>query len=171
MGLIGPIVAAPYSLVKMYAELLVKDISAADFARKPRGIDANSPAFNFGHLSNYPDRALELLGRNDLARPDPRYVEWFSAGKPCLDDPDCKVYPGKDEIMARFYDRYAVAASVVAEASDELLGSANPSASERMRALFPKLGMMCAFILDGHCQTHLGQVSVWRRCMGMPPAN
>lgn len=170
MGLIGPTVAAPYGLVKAYAELLVKDIPAGDFAKKPKGIDANSPAFNFGHLCVYPDRLLEMLGRMELMKPDPRYAEWFAAGKVCVDDPECKVYPGKDEIMSRFFDRYGAAAAAVSEASDEVLRAPNPSQNERMRSLFPQMGMMCAFLLDGHCQTHLGQVSVWRRCMGLPSA-
>lgn len=170
MGHIAQIVTAPFVLSRLYAEGVTKGIKAENFARKPEGIDLNHPAFNFGHLAVYPDRILEMLGRSDLARPDQKYIDWFSAGKPCLDDPGCKVYPGMEEIMVRFYERYDTVVEVVRACDDDVLLQPNPSQSERMRTFFPSLGMMLSFLLDGHCQTHIGQVSAWRRCMGLPSA-
>ena len=40
----------------------------------------------------------------------------------------------------------------------------------RSRELFPTLGAVVAFYLAGHVMNHLGQLSAWRRCIGLPPA-
>jgi hypothetical protein len=39
-----------------------------------------------------------------------------------------------------------------------------------MKTLFPTVGAMLAFYMDGHVLMHMGQVSAWRRMQGMPPA-
>jgi hypothetical protein len=39
-----------------------------------------------------------------------------------------------------------------------------------MRDLFPTIGAAINFYLIGHVQVHLGQISAWRRGMGLPPA-
>lgn len=170
MGHIGEIITAPFTLSKMYAEGLTKDITPENFRRKPKGIDTNSPAFNIGHLCVYPERILAMIGREDLARPDQRYADLFSAGKPGLDDPDGTLYPPMGEIMARFYQRYGVTVEAVRGVDEAVFQKPNPSANENFRKMLPTVGMVVAFLLDGHCQSHLGQVSAWRRCMGMGPA-
>ncbi|MFM9958248.1 MAG: DinB family protein [Phycisphaerales bacterium] len=170
MGHIAEIITGPFTLSRMYAEGLVKDIPADKFRRKPDGIDVNSPAFNFGHLAVYPERILTMIGREDLALKDTRYADLFSAGKPGLDDPDGTVYPAMGEIMSRFYERYAVAVETARTVDESVFQKPNPSANENFRKMLPTVGLVVAFLLDGHCQTHLGQVSAWRRCMGMAAA-
>lgn len=171
MGQTGEIIAAPFTVAKMYAEGLVKDITPENFRRKPKGIDVNSPAFNFGHLAVYPERILAMIGREELALKDTTYADLFSAGKPGLDDPDGSAYPPMGEIMDRFFTRYGVAVEAVRGLRDEsVLQKPNPSQNENFRKMLPTVGMVVAFLLDGHCQSHLGQVSAWRRCMGMGPA-
>ena len=43
----------------------------------------------------------------------------------------------------------------------------NPTAG-RARELFPTIGAVVAFYLAGHVLNHLGQLSTWRRCIGLP---
>ncbi|MBL0927680.1 MAG: DinB family protein [Phycisphaerales bacterium] len=153
-----------------YADTLAKDIKPGDFGRKPRGIDTNSPAFIFGHLGLYPERMLKFIGREDLARPDQRLEDLFAAGKPCLDDPEGKAYPPMNDLLRRFRERHEVLLAELAKLDDAALLKPNPSPNERMRQLFPTIAAMVAFMLGGHIMMHLGQLSAWRRCMGMPSA-
>jgi hypothetical protein len=151
-----------------FADLLVKDIPASEFARQPAGVKMNSPAFCFGHLSLYPERAFELIGRPDLAKPDAKWVELFTAGKECFDDPSGSVYPPMQEILDRFRSRHRALMDTLPGVSDEVLMRTNPN--ERMREWLPTTGSMIGFIVSGHAMSHLGQVSAWRRMKGLGSA-
>jgi hypothetical protein len=159
----------------IYADALLKNITAETFAHMPSkaasdgaGRDVNSPAFNIGHLATYPDlRILPLLGRDDLVRPLPFSADLFKAGAPCVDQPG--LYPHKDLIVATFNGRYRAAIDALATVSDEHFARQNPMEG-RMRELFPTIGSAVAFLLVGHPQSHLGQISVWRRLMGLGSA-
>ncbi|MDX2116319.1 MAG: DinB family protein [Planctomycetota bacterium] len=169
MTSIGSKILVPLNRFSLgYAQALLKDIKPADFARQPKGIDTNHPAFVFGHLAIYPDRLLEMLGRADLARPDAHYVDLFAAGKPCTDDPQGKIYPEMEQIVARFNTRYEALNPVLAEIPNEVFEGVNPN--EKHRDRFPTLGMFTAFLVGSHIMMHMGQVSAWRRCMGLPSA-
>jgi uncharacterized damage-inducible protein DinB len=45
-----------------------------------------------------------------------------------------------------------------------------PTAHEGYAKIFPVTGPTLIFMLNNHTMMHLGQVSTWRRCMGLPPA-
>ena len=158
-------------LALQYADALLKGITAETFAHMPirgAGRDINSPAFNFGHLAIYPDlRILPLLGRDDLVRPLPFSADLFKAGAPCVDQPG--LYPAMDVIVSTFQTRYRAALEALQGVSDELLARPNPTEG-RSRELFPLIGSAMVFLFVGHTQSHLGQVSVWRRMMGLGSA-
>lgn len=149
-----------------YADILLKDIKAETFARKPDAIDTNHPAFVYGHLALYPERLLDLIGQGSLAQPDQKFMDAFAAGKPCIDDSEGTVYPAMDAIVARFRLRHEAVLSPLADAPDEVFARTNPN--EKMRDRFPTIGMLCTFLVNGHIMMHLGQISAWRRCMGLP---
>lgn len=174
MGTIGPIIASGAGLAPMYAERLLKEIPPHDFARfaRPGGalVTSNHPAFVYGHLALYPAKVLERLGQPPgAAAARPEWEAVFKNGVECQDDPQGTIYPPMDVITGWFFAGYKLALGAVAAAPDELLAGPNP-AEGRMRELFPTLGAMLIFYLDGHVQSHLGQVSAWRRMMGLPPA-
>lgn len=154
-----------------YADALVKTIPADRFDHMPSkgaGSEVNSPAFNLGHLSIYPDlRILPLLGRDDLVKPLPYSADLFKAGTPCVEEPGR--YPNKDLIVSTFVDRYRAAIDALESVSDERYLLPNP-VEGRMRELFPHIGSAVTFLLVGHTQSHLGQISVWRRLMGLGSA-
>ncbi|MDZ4754942.1 MAG: hypothetical protein SGJ11_10670 [Phycisphaerae bacterium] len=159
-----------------YAEALLKGITPETFAHMPSkdaskggtGKDINSPAFNIGHLSIYPDlRILPLLGREDLVRPMPYSIDQFKAGAPCI---DCGIgepgaYPSMDVIVATYFDRYRAVLDVLPSVADSMTARENPLEG-RMREIFPTVGAVVTFLLVGHPQAHLGQISIWRRLMG-----
>lgn len=165
----GPGVLVPLARFSLsYADLLLKDVRATDFAKKPKGIDTNHGAFVYGHLANYPDRLCELVGQPHHAKPDQKFVDLFAAGKPCLDDADGTIYPAMEVIVSRFKSRHEAVLSVLAETPDEVFGRANPN--ERMKERFPTIAIACNFLVSGHMMLHLGQMSAWRRCMGLASA-
>ena len=159
-----------------YAEQLVTSIPAEMFATMPlqsKGKDGatselNSAAFNIGHLSIYGDRVCTLLGRTDLVKPMPYSVDLFKNGAPCLGTPGA--YPGKDLLVSTFFERQRLAIDALLSVDDKAMRAENP-AEGRMKEMFPTIGSAVAFLLDGHVQMHLGQISAWRRVMGLGSAS
>lgn len=174
MGRLGEIVAAPGRMALLYTERLIAGVTAENFGRfaRPGGtvVKSNHPAFVFGHLALYPQRVLTLLGLpvGETAVPA-NYESLFKDGVECRDDAERNIYPGKDELIQRFTDGYKAATAAIAAAPDEKLLAINPTEG-RSRELFPTLGAALSFYVAGHPQMHLGQVSAWRRMMGLSPA-
>ena len=171
MATIGPILAASGKLGLGYAELLLKDIRPDQFARlaRPGGviIQSNHPAFAFGHLSLYPQRVMQLVGQplGETATP-PAWDELFKAGCECRDDADGAIYPPMAEVSNKFFAAYKTAIGAIASADDAIMHKENP-AEGRMKELFPTIGAALGFFVGGHVQMHLGQISAWRRAVGL----
>lgn len=156
-----------------YAERLLKDIPPALSARKPQvngtTIDCNHPVFIFGHLALYPAIVAQLGGlSNEGVTVPANWAALFQMGVECKDDPKGDMYPGIAEVsesffsgMRRMIERIP---SMTSEKFHEVLE--NPSRRER----FGNVGAFTAYVLLAHPQTHLGQLSVWRRCVGLAAA-
>lgn len=153
-----------------FGEILLCGVEAADFGRKPAGIDMNCPAFIYGHLSLYPDRLLAMVGREDLARPaDPSWQELFAAGKACQDDQDGAIYPPMDAITSAFRDRHEVLLGALAGVDESVFDRENPLAGMRDRGI-TTIGGAATFMLTSHLMVHFGQMSAWRRAFGLGSA-
>jgi hypothetical protein len=173
MAAIGNILVDASSVAMRYAKRLTSDIPSEKFGRlaTPGGvlIQSNHPAFVIGHLALYPSKAMHLLKLDPGAtNPSERFVAVFSKDSSCIDDSSGTTYPAKDELLQFFDQAYTAVRQAIREASDELLLSATADDSP-MKSLFPTVGAMLAFYIDGHVLMHLGQVSAWRRMQGMPP--
>ncbi len=174
MAEFGEVLAAGANPAVLSARRLLNGVTQQNYARlaAPGGhvIHSNHAAFVLGHLALYPAKVLARLGRppGDTACPD-SWPGLFEAGAECRDDPDRKIYPPLEELTARFFAGYEAAAKAVAGADDAVLLSPNPTEG-RSRELFPTIGAMISFYLCGHVMNHLGQLSAWRRCIGLPPA-
>ena len=170
---IGPMFAASGKLGMGYAEKLLTDVKPADFAKFARigdtVIESNHPAFILGHLCLYPTRIFNDLDV-DLAdkAPPTAFQQLFSHEAKCLDDPDCTIYPAKDEIVSVMRTGYAAAIELLESTDDEAFCADNPI--ERLRDRFPTKGAAHGFYVGGHIMMHLGQFSAWRRAMGMGAA-
>lgn len=174
MGQYGAMIAASGSLALVYSERLMAGLTQQNYARfaRPGGVElrSNHPAFILGHLCIYPQRILQQLGLvTDAAKVPAAYEPLFKNGVECQDDPQGKIYPPLDEIQGNYFKGYRAAINAVAEASDQKLLELNPLEG-RMRELFPTLGAAFTFYLAGHTQSHLGQLSAWRRAQGLAPA-
>jgi hypothetical protein len=172
MGQVANAILAPSRLCRMNAENLLKGITPEQFARfaAPGGVvvQSNHPAFVYGHLSLYFPRALTVLGQPAFANP-PMFEELFAAGKPCVDDPEGTKYPKMDAVLSHFNNGYEAAVAAVSKATDAELAKQNPIEG-RSRDLFPTAGDALNFYLNAHVMLHLGQVSAWRRMVGLGSA-
>lgn len=171
---IGNIIADSLSLGMGYAERLQKDIEPAQFARFARNGDdaivSNHPAFVYGHLSLYPSRMIEQLGEDASAwSPSEDYTSVFSKDATCKDDPDGSIYPPMDEVLAKFTGAYEAIRELLRSTNDEKFMLPNPQGG-RMLELFPTVGSMHTFYAGGHFMIHMGQLSAWRRMVGLGAA-
>ena len=173
LPLIGQIIADSARLGLGYSERLLQDVQPDQFARLARlgetTIRSNHPAFIFGHLSLYACRIVRDLGENaESITPSDSYMRLFSKDATCVDDPDGTVYPPMQEVIDRFFSGYRTVIETVERAGDETFARENPN--EAMRGKFSTIGSMHAFYLGGHVSLHLGQLSAWRRAMGLGAA-
>ena len=163
-------------MTRMYAERLSKGITPEMAARKPSWgyegaeIDCNHATFCYGHLAIYPARIFTLAGKDaKVVAVDPKFEALFKAGATCVDDPHASVYPHWEKVASMFFHGYDKAIEVAAKMDDKLLATAHPDPAVRER--FPTIGAATNFLLNNHVMMHLGQVSTWRRAMGLPAAN
>ncbi|MCA9307094.1 MAG: DinB family protein [Phycisphaerales bacterium] len=166
MPALPEIVLPSARLVLMYSDMLVKDIPAEQFGVVPEGVNCNSPAYNYGHMALYADMCCDVLGRKDLFKNDAKWKELYEFGAKSEADPAGKRYGRKDELLARFKERQETAMRAFAEATPEALDAPMPEGM--MGDVMKTKGAMAAFMLTGHPFGHLGQISTWRRCMGLP---
>lgn len=173
--LIAPAILPAGRLAMHYGTEMIKGVDPKQFARLAPGeggkrVKSNHPAWVYGHLSNYPGRALELLGHPDAKKHvDERYQALFKNGTECLDDPEGTIYPPMQEIMKRWESGYKALFAILEQTPDEVYQRENP-AEGRFKEVMPTLGAVAGFIAGAHQMSHLGQVSAWRRFMGLPPA-
>jgi hypothetical protein len=169
----GPMIAASARLGLGYAERLLKDVPPEQFARFARigetVIESNHPAFIYGHLSLYAPRIIEQLGGDPGAiMPPSNFESLFSQAATCVDDPDGSIYPPMAEVTSILLDGYRAVVDALEQADDAAFTAENPI--ERMRDKFPTKGAMHAFYVGGHFMLHMGQMSAWRRAIGLGPA-
>lgn len=170
MGFVADMILSSAKRSRAYAERLLKDVAPAQFARKPCPggvtIDTNHPAFVYGHLVLYPHRIMTIAGQDGSAiAPPGGWEDLFKAGVPCQDDPEGTIYPSMEQITAHFFRATDAALNAVAALPDDAFGAVNPEA--RSREFLPTVGNAALFLLNNHVMMHLGQVSAWRRCIGL----
>ena len=171
---IGHMIAASCELGVSYAERLLKDVPAKEFARfaSPGGqmVTSNHAAFVLGHLSLYAPRIVEHLGGDMTGiKPPGTFEGLFAKDVTCQDDPDGTIYPDQSVIVDTFFRGHRAAIDTLRSTGDAVFLEANP-VSGPIRERFPTKGAMHAFYVGGHLMVHLGQLSAWRRMIGLGAA-
>ena len=168
----GNLIADSLALSIAYAERLTEGIPAESFGSfaRPGGqiVQSNHPAFVMGHLSLYAPSIMHDIGGDAIEVPE-GFEGLFSKDAQCEDDPGHTIYPPMDMIVDAYLRGYRQVEQELRQTPDEILSKANPTPG-RLGELFPTLGSMHAFYVGGHSMIHLGQLSAWRRMMGMSPA-
>lgn len=144
-----------------YLQEQVADVSASDMAAQPNGI-INHPAWVIGHLTY----ACQLLGGIAGLK------EWLPEDWAKLYGPgsvpvaDARLYETKDQALAMLADAQSRITQAVAGLNDSQLDE--PFPDESYRDVFPTIRHALTQVLIGHTANHIGQISVWRRAMGLP---
>ena len=150
-----------YEMNLKRAGQLVADLSDEQMAAQPAGV-INHPAWTLGHLGATSDALagssgyVHISGRVAGSMQDGWYPERESRR---LSRPRSSSWSSSARSMS--------GAGAMAEADAERLQQ--PTA-ERMRARFPTVGDFAAALMTVHEGNHLGQVTAWRRAMGLGPA-
>lgn len=127
----------------------------------------NHPTFTLGHLAIYPALMAELLHvPSKVVEVPENYPTLFKIGTPCVDDPEGSVYPALSELAEHFFKGMHYIIGVLPTISEEVL--AEPLQDQGRRERFGSVGPFVAYLLTAHPMTHLGQLSAWRRCVGLP---
>ncbi len=157
-----------YSFNLMYAQKLLDGIADDQMTVQPT-VDGhtlkNHPAWIIGHLANTSAGFGTMLLGVESQQPD-GWQEKFGAGSEPV--ADASQYPDKQSLADKLADVHAFVAESFKNVDDARLAEPNPA--ERLAQVFPTIGEMITFVLTSHEATHLGQLSTWRRAMGLPSA-
>ncbi|MEM1109932.1 MAG: DinB family protein [Planctomycetota bacterium] len=142
-----------------YGDQLLEGIAAEDFCRQPVP-GMNHPAWIIGHLATAADsHAGEAGGQPELHGWDKQFGFASELSSDLTD------YPGKDELVKAWHDANDRFIDAVSSASPEVL--AGPTRGP-LGEMLPQVSDFLAFSLTAHTSLHLGQLSAWRRAVGMP---
>lgn len=171
MATTGKTIAAAGQFTVNFAEAMLKDVTPAMFARQPelggKKIICNHPAWVYGHNAVYASRMMELMGLPLGVTAKPAgYDDLFKNGTECKDDPTGTIYPKMDELAPYMINAYKAVLAALPTVSDAVFLQPNPGTG-RFAEMLPTVGGVVTFLLTGHPMSHLGQVSTWRRCMGL----
>jgi len=145
-----------------YCRLLVADIPDDRMAEQPvPGV--NHPAWILGHLAYSANAGLALLGTTKIFP-----TEWEPLFAPASKVTASRSnYPSKEELIEAIDKGFALLRETASNADDEHLSQ--PTTNPRMKDGLPEARDRVAFLLTGHLGVHLGQLSSWRRMIGLPP--
>ena len=148
---------------RRYLSMLVDDVPEEQMCAQAGGV-VNHPAWHLGHLAFVTDRFGSALGAESTME-----ASWEKLFAPrSTPVADRAVYPSKAELLARLDDRRVAAQRAFLVATPQQLAQANPIV--RLAGALPTIGHLAVFGFHVHESTHLGQLAVWRRVMGMPMA-
>lgn len=144
-----------------YARGLVADLSPASWTAQPvADVRINHPAWILCHLNVYAPICSAMLRDEPFADP---IGHRFGQRSEVSENPE--EYPPGATVLREFEALHADAEHALSGASPEVFGASNPL--DRWRGVNPTIGDMLVTLMVKHESGHLGQLSAWRRAMGM----
>jgi uncharacterized damage-inducible protein DinB len=145
-----------------YAQRLVADLAPAQFLAQPvPGRVLNHPAWVLSHLNVYAPICSAMIRGEPFDDPAPHPHGQKSAP---LADPGDYAAPG--ELVSTYRALHDAAQAALEQSVADDLARPNPIA--RWREVHPTVGDMLVTLMVKHESGHLGQLSAWRRAMGLP---
>jgi len=143
-----------------YLRRLVADVPNDLLTRQPAGA-VNHPAWVIGHLVYSCEAIGGEIGLTPWLASD--WKSRFGTGSTPVEDR--AAYPEKEALLAALRDGQRRLAERLTVVGNE--GMAAPLPDVRYRSVFPTVGHAVLHILTAHAAGHVGQVTVWRRVMGL----
>ncbi len=155
-----------------YAKKLVEDLTEEQMTTIPGNGFENHPAFTLGHLVS----GMSLMVIDDISEvkkpgfmPD-GWKELFlrrGPGDPRTPEEDKTKYPSKEELLAELERKHNMFKDRLMKFTDEdLLKEKEWRFYKYMNSNLDSIIFMCA----NHEAMHLGQLSAWRRAIGLDSA-
>ncbi|HYO09226.1 MAG TPA: DinB family protein [Tepidisphaeraceae bacterium] len=140
----------------------VAEVPAADMVAQPNGI-ANHPAWVIGHLTF----TCQMLG-GTIGLPEWLPDNWAGRfGTGSVPVADAGAYESKRDALTLLADAQSRITRAVEQLDDAQLDQPFPDPS--YHDVFPTIRHALTQVLVGHTANHVGQLTVWRRAMGIPP--
>lgn len=143
-----------------YAKRLLADIPAESMCQQPFP-GMNHPTWIIGHLADTCDLMAEWLEVASICPPG-WSVLFNNRSAPHADR---SIYPDSAEVLDVFELGHKTISKAFVTVTEDILKK--PLPRESMRSLFPTVLDGVAFEMSDHEAIHLGQLSAWRRAMGM----
>jgi hypothetical protein len=144
-----------------YAKRLVADLDDDRMSAQPAP-GMNHAAWVLGHLAWTCDFTGQVLGLPETL--DATWTERFNnESRPAADR---ALYPPKGELVATLEAAHARLDEALRAAPSDVL--TQPLPLEQYRSFFPTVGDALFYMLTSHEAVHLGQLSAWRRVLGLP---
>ena len=145
-----------------YCRTIMADIPDERLTEQPLP-GVNHPAWILGHLALTAEFAAAFLGAEKRLP-----QEWGPLFRPGSKlESERGKYPSKEVLMREVEQGFERLRQRAATATPEQF--AQPSTNPRIKDALPTAKDVAAFLLTGHMGGHLGQLSTWRRMIGMPP--
>ena len=143
-----------------YLREQVADVSPADMVTIPNGV-ANHPAWVIGHLTHTCQMIGGVVGLGEWLPRD--WAKRFGTDSTPISD--ANAYEIKNHALAMLTDAQGRVMRAVAEVTDAQLDQPFPDPA--FRDVFPTVRHALTQVLVGHTSMHVGQITVWRRAMGL----
>lgn len=150
-----------FRFVRGYHHLLVRDLDDARLCDVPAP-GMNHAAWILGHLAIGNDFGLGTLGAAKVCP-----AEWmprFGPGSRVL--PDRAAYPSLGELVSTFDRGHAALLTAVAATPAARWDA--PHGWPFLQQELPTVADALAHLMTTHAAAHLGQLSAWRRGLGLP---
>jgi len=147
-----------------YGTRLVADLSDAQMIQQPLSnlpAPANHPAWVLSHLNVYLP-IMECLIRGQTFS-DPKGHRFGMTSEP---ESEASIYAPRKVLVDEFVMGHQRVIDLL-EASDESV-LARPVTLERWKPTMPVNGIVLPYLMLNHENGHLGQLSTWRRVLGLP---
>lgn len=144
-----------------YGLRLTEGLSAAEFVAQPAE-SVNHPAWVLSHLCAYHRVLLPMIRGEPFD--DPADAPFGMRSQP---EPDAALYAPPDELRQAYSHGHVAVASALREIGEAVLE--RPVPLERWRNTLPTMPAVLMNLLVWHETVHLGQLSAWRRVLGLPP--
>ena len=151
-----------YKMNLEFAKNLVKDLSTEQMCQQPNGV-VNHPAWSLGHLAVSEGHLCQFLGVSSPV-PDDWDKTFRTGGIPSA---EVEAFPSQDELLEVLGKLHEKVGKAMSETNQEILDQPHPN--EGTRKYFPTIGDYAVFWMTSHGRSHLGQLSAWRRAMGLGP--
>ncbi len=139
----------------------VSDIDADDMVAQPSGI-TNHPAWVIGHFTF---SCQAIGGEIGVACwLPPTCADQYGTGS--IPTADINLYPEKHRALAMLRKAQSRIVKAVEQLSKAQLDA--PLSDEKYRVILPTVRHALTQVLIAHPANHIGQLTIWRRAMGLP---